>query len=100
MGRAPRMALVSRYGRLAQLVERLLYTQDVGGSSPSPPMSVAQVLGSASADPSTRKTPKVARPRAKILTPATPGSKADPQGPLLLRKCRDPLAQIPAREDP
>ena len=23
-------------GRLAQLVERLLYTQDVGGSSPSP----------------------------------------------------------------
>ena len=24
-------------GRLAQLVERLLYTQDVGGSSPSPP---------------------------------------------------------------
>jgi hypothetical protein len=27
-------------GRLAQLVERLLYTQDVGGSSPSPPMVV------------------------------------------------------------
>ena len=27
----------SRHGRLAQLVERLLYTQDVGGSSPSPP---------------------------------------------------------------
>src|SRR5215470_5413464 len=26
-------------GRLAQLVERLLYTQDVGGSSPSPPTS-------------------------------------------------------------
>jgi hypothetical protein len=25
-------------GRLAQLVERLLYTQDVGGSSPSPPI--------------------------------------------------------------
>ena len=24
-------------GRLAQLVERLLYTQDVGGSRPSPP---------------------------------------------------------------
>ena len=24
-------------GRLAQLVERLLYTQNVGGSSPSPP---------------------------------------------------------------
>ena len=26
-----------RFGRLAQLVERLLYTQNVGGSSPSPP---------------------------------------------------------------
>jgi hypothetical protein len=26
-----------KFGRLAQLVERLLYTQDVGGSSPSPP---------------------------------------------------------------
>src|SRR6202044_2086594 len=27
-------------GRLAQLVERLLYTQNVGGSSPSPPTSL------------------------------------------------------------
>jgi hypothetical protein len=27
-------------GRLAQLAERLLYTQDVGGSSPSPPTKV------------------------------------------------------------
>src|SRR5690348_2978542 len=40
---APRLRHVAprRYlafcGRLAQLVERLLYTQDVGGSSPSPP---------------------------------------------------------------
>jgi hypothetical protein len=32
----------SRRGRLAQLVERLLYTQDVGGSSPSPPTSFRQ----------------------------------------------------------
>ncbi len=29
-------------GRLAQLVERLLYTQDVGGSSPSPPTTVSE----------------------------------------------------------
>jgi hypothetical protein len=29
------------FGRLAQLVERLLYTQDVGGSSPSPPTTPA-----------------------------------------------------------
>ena len=27
-------------GRLAQLVERLLYTQNVGGSSPSPPTTL------------------------------------------------------------
>ncbi len=27
-----------KVGRLAQLVERLLYTQDVGGSSPSSPI--------------------------------------------------------------
>src|SRR5580700_6753704 len=32
-----RILLRDRGGRLAQLVERLLYTQDVGGSSPSPP---------------------------------------------------------------
>jgi hypothetical protein len=31
------MGAMGRTGRLAQLVERLLYTQDVGGSSPSPP---------------------------------------------------------------
>ena len=30
-----------RLGRLAQLVERLLYTQDVGGSIPSPPTNFA-----------------------------------------------------------
>ena len=33
------MGAMGRRGRLAQLVERLLYTQDVGGSSPSPPTS-------------------------------------------------------------
>ena len=36
----PRVAIHARRGRLAQLVERLLYTQDVGGSSPSPPTSL------------------------------------------------------------
>src|SRR6516164_7237473 len=35
----PRTAAIKgdAQGRLAQWVERLLYTQDVGGSSPSPP---------------------------------------------------------------
>jgi hypothetical protein len=33
----PQIAINEWRGRLAQLVERLLYTQDVGGSSPSPP---------------------------------------------------------------
>src|SRR5215470_14620537 len=32
----------ARRGRLAQWVERLLYTQDVGGSSPSPPTSLSR----------------------------------------------------------
>jgi hypothetical protein len=34
-----RNAARRRIGRLAQLVERLLYTERVGGSSPSPPTS-------------------------------------------------------------
>ena len=33
----PQIAINEQRGRLAQLVERLLYTQDVGGSSSSPP---------------------------------------------------------------
>jgi hypothetical protein len=36
-----RVAIKITRGRLAQLVERLLYTQDVGGSSPSPPTAFA-----------------------------------------------------------
>ena len=32
-------------GRLAQLVERLLYTQDVGGSIPSPPTILLRAFG-------------------------------------------------------
>ena len=32
-----RRRYITSRGRLAQLVERLLYTQNVGGSSPSPP---------------------------------------------------------------
>jgi hypothetical protein len=36
-------AISPRKGRLAQLVERLLYTQDVGGSSPSPPTNFARL---------------------------------------------------------
>lgn len=31
-------------GRLAQLVERLLYTQDVGGSNPSPPTTLYKIF--------------------------------------------------------
>src|SRR5262249_55066587 len=37
LGRMTIGKVVNDDGRLAQLVERLLYTQDVGGSSPSPP---------------------------------------------------------------
>jgi hypothetical protein len=34
------------FGRLAQLAERLLYTQDVGGSIPSPPTTSQTVTPS------------------------------------------------------
>src|SRR6185312_3014624 len=37
----PARRYICLQGRLAQLVERLLYTQKVGGSSPSPPTSLA-----------------------------------------------------------
>ena len=42
------------FGRLAQLVERLLYTQDVGGSSPSPPTNVFNSLEVITTDQSSR----------------------------------------------
>ena len=49
-------------GRLAQLVERLLYTQDVGGSSPSPPTSLRCSAASAgkpvSSAKAARRSPK------------------------------------------
>ena len=37
-------------GRLAQLAERLLYTQDVGGSIPSPPTSLCTKASRGGAD--------------------------------------------------
>jgi hypothetical protein len=37
---APRAILLEGQGRLAQLVEHLVYTERVGGSSPSPPTSI------------------------------------------------------------
>ena len=40
LGAGIHLAGCRRFGRLAQLVERLLYTQNVGGSSPSPPTSL------------------------------------------------------------
>ena len=47
-----------RTGRLAQLVERLLYTQDVGGSIPSPPTSLRRF---GSAQPATIQSMKKKR---------------------------------------
>src|SRR4029077_7953650 len=42
---SPRAATIKMsQGRLAQLVERLLYTQDVGCSSPSPPTNFFKYL--------------------------------------------------------
>src|SRR5580700_11208586 len=53
-------ALVGHHGRLAQLVERLLYTQNVGGSSPSPPTSLRKR--------SARRLPRRSPIRAKAGT--------------------------------
>jgi hypothetical protein len=41
------VALVNVRGRLAQLVERLVYTENVGGSSPSPPIGWENITGKA-----------------------------------------------------
>ena len=40
-GRRDKTGVARVTGRLAQLVERLLYTQNVGGSIPSPPTTLA-----------------------------------------------------------
>jgi hypothetical protein len=37
-------ASINAQGRLAQLVERLVYTEVVGGSSPSPPIGWGTLL--------------------------------------------------------
>ena len=42
--RAAQSVRQRRGGRLAQLVERLVYTENVGGSSPSPPTIISNVL--------------------------------------------------------
>ena len=38
------MLEVENFGRLAQLVERLVYTENVGGSSPSAPIGWGTVF--------------------------------------------------------
>jgi hypothetical protein len=41
------LARLNARGRLAQLVERLVYTEVVGGSSPSPPIGWGTITGRA-----------------------------------------------------
>ena len=60
----PDAAIKVARGRLAQLVERLLYTQDVGGSSPSPPTSLPACGASALAS--------LSRSRGCLSKPAQP----------------------------
>src|SRR5215204_2987155 len=59
------MFLFGREGRLAQLVEHLVYTERVGGSSPSPPTKVA----SARAIDKTSQ-PRLTLPRAALKSAA------------------------------
>src|SRR5438045_4000828 len=49
-------------GRLAQLVERLLYTQDVGGSSPSPPTSL-RACGASAGKPALQRADRPLKPK-------------------------------------
>jgi hypothetical protein len=74
-------AIWTRNGRLAQLVERLLYTQDVGGSSPSSPTNLR------------REAEQVARPTGPAE--GRPDGKLRPKGGLVpqLRLASQPLAK-------
>jgi hypothetical protein len=56
-------------GRLAQLVERLLYTQNVGGSNPSPPTSLRK-RSAAKAGQSLAAAWRAATPDFKKKSPA------------------------------
>src|SRR5581483_639984 len=63
--RRPAAISRGRGGRLAQLVERLLYTQDVGGSSPSSPTSLRSLRGLWLGEPA----PVLKAKRAKAAAP-------------------------------
>src|SRR5436305_15155270 len=66
-------------GRLAQLVERLLYTQDVGGSSPSSPTNLR--LRSGASLPDRMRRAKMGRlPQLRLASqPSRQSAKAGPQ---------------------
>ncbi len=44
MQRTPAVARLATSGRLAQLGEHLVYTEGVGGSIPSPPMDLVDLI--------------------------------------------------------
>ena len=67
------LALDKRRGRLAQLVERLLYTQDVGGSIPSPPTSLRKRSAAKAAAP---KPAWAKAGRVRLLRLGKPASEA------------------------
>src|SRR5262249_39050215 len=70
---------VTRTGRLAQLVERLLYTQDVGGSSPPPPpifriSAAASPTGCAALTAGADSASSPIRPWSRPPRPSAPAS--------------------------
>src|SRR5664279_1878053 len=67
-----RIAINGRRGRLAQLVERLLYTQDVGGSSPSPPTRLRRKTAADVAKRKTNDRPGAFAPSLSFLSPEGP----------------------------
>ncbi len=76
----------SAAGRLAQLVERLLYTQNVGGSSPSPPTSLHKRSAAKAAAPK----PILGEGRLLALATAWRASSFASAGKRRLKKYRPP----------
>src|SRR5215470_10453834 len=78
----------ARRGRLAQWVERLLYTQDVGGSSPSPPTSL-RACGASAGEPLfdckrrrlNERVDQNKHPSAALMLAADPWQKERPLRP-------------------
>ena len=90
------VALNGGQGRLAQSVERLVYTEDVGGSSPSPPTNPSQHTNQAGSIHSAWTRPSPPRPMPHCREPRTncASSISTPSSPTRRKPsdCKPPFA--------